>query len=151
MDCPASHRLRRGRFSEPGRAYLLTTTTKDRFPYFADFQAARSLPLHFNQAEQEGSLQSLAWVIMPDHVHWLIELGEDTLATVMRRFKSRSRCSLFKLGMLNGPLWQPGYHDRALRREEDLREFARYVLANPLRSGLAKRLGEYPHWDAVWV
>jgi len=151
MDRPASHCLRRGRCSEPGRVYLLTSTTRDRFPFFEDFQAARCLPFHFNQAEQEGSLYSLAWVVMPDHFHWLIKLGDVTLATIMRRFKSRSRCSLFKLGKLKGQLWQPGYHDRALRREEDLRELARYVVANPLRAGLVRRLGDYPHWDAVWV
>ena len=44
MDRPASNRLRRGRFSEPGRIYLLTSTTKDRRPIFADFGAARCLP-----------------------------------------------------------------------------------------------------------
>ncbi|QXH51177.1 transposase [Pseudomonas fakonensis] len=151
MESPASHRLRRGRVSEPGRAYLLTSTTKDRLPLFLDFQAARCLPPHFAQAEAEGSVLSLAWVIMPDHVHWLIELKNDTLATVMRRFKSRSRCSLYKMGKLKGQLWQAGYHDRAIRREEDLRSFARYVVANPVRAGLVSRAGDYSHWDAIWV
>ncbi|MCZ6895303.1 MAG: transposase, partial [Gammaproteobacteria bacterium] len=26
-----------------------------------------------------------------------------------------------------------------------------YLLTNPLRAGLVKRLGDYPLWDAVWV
>ncbi|WP_422403663.1 REP-associated tyrosine transposase [Pseudomonas sp. GZD-209] len=151
MESPASHRLRRGRVSEPGRAYLLTSTTKDRLPLFRGFQAARCLPPTFAQAEAEGSVLSLAWVIMPDHVHWLIQLRDNTLCTVMRRFKSRSRCSLYKMGKLNGQLWQAGYHDRALRREEDLRSFARYVVANPVRAGLVSRVGDYSHWDAIWV
>ncbi|WP_346656587.1 transposase [Pseudomonas sp. SWRI51] len=151
MEHPQSHLLRRGRFSEPGRVYLLTSTTKDRTPFFKDFQSARCLPLHFAEAQHEGSLQSLAWVIMPDHIHWLVELGDATLATVMRRFKSRSRCSLHKIGKVKGQLWQVGYHDRALRREEDLRAFARYVVANPIRAGLVERLGDYPLWDAIWV
>jgi hypothetical protein len=28
---------------------------------------------------------------------------------------------------------------------------ARYVVANPLRAGLVKRLGDYPLWDAIWL
>jgi hypothetical protein len=48
-------------------------------------------------------------------------------------------------------LWQKGYHDRALRRDEDLQQAARYIVANPLRAGLVKRLGDYPLWDAVWL
>jgi hypothetical protein len=28
---------------------------------------------------------------------------------------------------------------------------ARYVVANPLRAGLAQSLGHYSHWDAVWL
>jgi putative transposase len=48
-------------------------------------------------------------------------------------------------------LWQKGYHDRAIRREEDLLAVARYIVANPLRAGLVKRVGDYPLWDAVWL
>ncbi|MNW20243.1 hypothetical protein D3C71_2205540 [compost metagenome] len=48
-------------------------------------------------------------------------------------------------------LWQKGFHDRALRREEDLLKVARYVVANPLRAGLVEKLGDYPLWDAIWV
>jgi len=43
------------------------------------------------------------------------------------------------------------YHDRALRREYDVVRVARYIIANPLRAGLVDKVGDYPHWDAVWV
>lgn len=48
-------------------------------------------------------------------------------------------------------IWQRGFHDHALRDDEDLRDIARYIIANPLRSGIAKNIGEYPHWDAIWL
>jgi hypothetical protein len=38
-----------------------------------------------------------------------------------------------------------------LRRDEDLRAVARYVILNPVRAGLVQRVGDYPHWDAVWL
>lgn len=51
----------------------------------------------------------------------------------------------------SGPLWQKGFHDRALRQEEDLQAVARYVIANPRRAGLVDRTGSYPLWDAKWL
>lgn len=50
-----------------------------------------------------------------------------------------------------GRLWQPGFHDHAVRREESLEAIARYIVANPLRAGLVKKVGDYPLWDAIWV
>jgi hypothetical protein len=48
-------------------------------------------------------------------------------------------------------LWQDGFHDRAVRRDEDIVAIARYIVANPLRAGLVERLADYPHWDAIWL
>ena len=52
---------------------------------------------------------------------------------------------------LRQPIWQGGFHDHALRQEDDVREVARYIVANPLRAGLVEQLADYPHWDAVWL
>ncbi len=88
---------------------------------------------------------------MPDHVHWLIELQDVTLGTLMCRFKSRSSHALRKAGARAVPVWQAGYHDHALRREEDVSSAARYIIVNPVRAGLVSKVGDYPHWDAIWV
>ena len=148
---PHSSRLRRARCSEPGRLYMLTTVTHQRRPLFLNFQFARLVIRNLRHAEHEGHCRSLAWVVMPDHVHWLIEFGEVTLSTLMQRFKCRSSHMLRKAGASVSPLWQAGYHDRALRREEDAYTAARYIVANPVRAGLVDKVGDYPHWDAVWV
>jgi REP element-mobilizing transposase RayT len=87
----------------------------------------------------------LAFVVMPDHLHWLLQLQQDTLSTVVGRVKS---ISAKRLGR---HVWQAGFYDRALRRNDDLQAMARYVVANPVRAGLVQRLGLYPHWDAIWL
>ena len=69
----------------------------------------------------------------------------------MQSLKSRSASTTNRLRGDHGPIWQKGYHDRAVRSEEDLRNVARYIVANPLRAGLVKRLGDYPFWDAAWL
>ena len=151
MDSPASCRLRRGRVSIPGQLYLLTTTVVGREPVFSDFCLARLMVEQLRYAERTGMVQSLAWVVMPDHLHWLIALDRVSLSTLMRQVKCRSTCLINKASGRSGRLWQKGFHDRALRREEDVLNVARYIVANPLRAGLVSSVREYPHWDAVWL
>jgi REP element-mobilizing transposase RayT len=150
-DLPASNRLRIGRFAESNRIYLLTTNTHDREPIFKDFTLGRVVVNQFRHAQDQGFANSLAWVVMPDHFHWLIELRQGSLGGLVQRTKSLTTKAV-KLSTGRGlSLWQRGFHDRALRREEDLVKVARYVVANPLRARLVERLGDYPLWDAVWV
>jgi len=146
-----SHRLRTGRFSEHGRVYLITIQTLNRRPVFYDWRLGRLLVKEMKQAHDEGLASSLAWVIMPDHCHWLFELNRGSLANLMRRVKSRSAIVVNKVLRSEGRFWQAGYHDAAIRHDDDLKKFARYVVANPLRAGLVERLGDYPLWDAVWL
>ncbi|MDH2017552.1 transposase [Pseudomonas juntendi] len=150
MPLAESHLLRRGRFSEPGRLYMLTTITQQRKPLFLDFHHARLVVKHCGS--QMIFRTAGHWrVVMPDHLHWLIELKEVALATLMRKFKSRTAIALRKAGVRHKPIWQPGYHDHALRREENVVHVARYIVANPLRAGLVRSVRDYPHWDAVWL
>ena len=143
--------LRLGRVSEPRRPYLITTVTRDREPLFADWRIGRLLVAELRAATQGGHAETLAWVIMPDHLHWLMIPGTETLDAVVRRVKSRSARSIRRASGTRGALWQKGYHDRAVRKDEDLRAMARYVIANPLRAGLVESVGDYPLWDAIWL
>jgi hypothetical protein len=74
-----------------------------------------------------------------------------TLDGVMRLLKGRSSRSVNVLLGRRARLWQPGFHDHALRLEEDRNRVAEYLLANPLRRGLATEIGGYPHWDSALV
>ena len=151
MDRRGNHRLRQGRFSEPGRLYLLTTITRQRYPLFRNLWFARAVIRQLQLSDQQGDCRTLAWVLMPDHLHWLIELGPTHLSKLMCTFKSRSSCALYRAGAARQHIWQPGLYDRALRKDEDVRVAARYIIANPIRAGLVRKAGEYPHWDCVWL
>jgi REP element-mobilizing transposase RayT len=144
--------LRKGRYSEPGREYLVTAAIQGRLPVFRDFTLARVCVRELAKTEQQTDARWLAWVLMPDHFHGLLSLGDSTnLSEVMRRFKGASASAVNRARARSGPLWQPGFHDHALRREESRLAVARYIVANPLRAGLAARPGDYPHWDSIWL
>ena len=145
--------LRKGRYSEQQRAYFVTAVLAEREQrYFADFTCARCVVAEMRALHDAEAVCSLAWVVMPDHVHWLFQLGEFVdLSAAVKRFKA---CSARRVnGHLNrrGALWQKAFYDHALRKDEDVRSVARYIVANPLRAGLVKNIGEYPLWDAIWL
>ncbi|AEQ95385.1 hypothetical protein XOC_1197 [Xanthomonas oryzae pv. oryzicola BLS256] len=48
-------------------------------------------------------------------------------------------------------VWARAYHDRGLRKEDDLRSVAGDLIVNPLRAGLVERVGDSPFWDAIWL
>ena len=136
----SSSRLQRGRVSAAGAIYILTTVTHHRQPLFAVRANAHAVIEALRHVERSGRSRTHAWVVMPDHVHCLMELRAGTLATCMNILKSRSS----RL-MGGSQVWQRGYHDHALRQEESLLQAARYIVANPLRAGLAEQAGEYPY------
>ena len=143
--------LRKGRFSEPGHTYLLTAVVHNRRPILADQSIGRLLVAELRAAEDDGLAQSQAWVVMPDHLHWLVTLQTGTISKLMQRIKGHSAISINRALNRQGQFWQKGFHDRAIRKEEDIQAIARYVVANPLRAGLVEKIGDYPLWDAIWL
>lgn len=147
---PHARNLRNGRVSESGRIYLITCVTDKRTPIFSQWPCGRRL-VNVSMKENPRA-ETLAYVVMPDHLHWLVQLKDGSqLGRVMRTVKSVSSRQVNRALHRSGRLWQPGYHDHALRKEEDLVATARYLVANPLRAGLVKRIGDYPLWDAIWL
>lgn len=143
--------LRHGRVLLQGHAYLITSVTDKRRPVFEDFRSTRLLIQCFMEQEEKQSVATLAFVVMPDHFHWLMILKSPSLADVVRQVKGSSSRRINQWCGISGSLWQAGYHDHALRRDEDYCQAARYLVGNPIRAGLVENIMDYPHWDAVWA
>jgi len=141
----ASPALHIGRYSVIGAAYAVTTVTLLRRPLFANPVAAQAMASELRGSDASGDSDSIAWVVMPDHVHWLFELRSDSLSRVVQRLKSQAARDINIACGTRGAFWQPGFYDRQMRGDEDLLTQARYILGNPVRRGLAGGLGEYPH------
>ena len=149
---PGYAALRKGRCSLAGQIYLVTFTTRNRRPLFADHELARiaSHALCDPRLWQDARLR--AWVLMPDHWHGLIELGvRHGLSAVMRNLKSNTARRLRLAHPELATIWEKGFQDHALRKEEAMSAAARYLVLNPIRAGLARRVGDYPYWNADWI
>ena len=122
-------KLPEGRFSEFNRPYLITTVTRERIPLFSDFNIARLLIGQLRISRSEFAIESLAWVVMPDHFHWLFVLNKHSIFEVLGRFKGNSAYRINKYRGLREIVWQHGFHDHAIRKEEDLKHVTRYIIA----------------------
>ena len=98
-----------------------------------------------------------AAVVMPDHAHLLLTPQTDPngdtfgLAEIMHSLKSSSAHSINRALGRRGRVWQPEYHDRALRSAEGAREKAEYICANPARAGLVAREDSWPWLWREWI
>jgi len=81
---------------------------------------------------------------MPDHLHIVLEAldKEADLVKFVTRFKQYAG---FEYRRETGSrLWQEGFYDRVLRKEEAAEDAVRYVLSNPVRAGLVMAVHEWP-------
>jgi len=144
--------LRHGRSSQTGQIYLVTFGTMGRISLFNDWMLgctfARALTYHL--IWRESRLH--CWVLMPDHWHGLLEVGpHDDLSALAGRIKGSTARAVNQARNMSGRVWSEGFHDHAVRKEEDIVHIARYIVLNPVRTGIVDRIGQYPFWDAVWI
>lgn len=74
----------------------------------------------------------LAYVVMDDHVHALINpLGGHRLQDIVHSWKSFTARVLQRTSGRQGRVWQDEYFDRIVRDEAEYIEKATYILNNP--------------------
>ena len=142
-----NHNLRKGRASIPGAYYHMIICTHQRRKMLADNKIASIIFDTFDWLETERRIKWICIMVMPDHVHAIIELGEQqTLSKVLHSMKRYTAREINKHLSRNGALWQRGYTDWGIRDEAMLNSIVRYCYANPVRKGLVKAARDYPYW-----
>jgi REP element-mobilizing transposase RayT len=140
---PQSRNLRKGRHSQPGQYYFLTTSVHGRRRIFSSDCRAQIILDTIRWLGDTGRFAADAAVVMPDHLHLVGQLRKSSLEQVMHTLKSYTAHRLASSGV-EVPIWQDGYHDHILRNEENYRIRLTYILQNPVRAGLVTRVDDYP-------
>jgi putative transposase len=93
----------------------------------------------------------LAWCIMPNHVHVVVETLEGhPLSGVVKSWKSfTSRRANACLGR-TGTFWEADYFDRYMRNEDHLMRTIEYIENNPVKAGLVDKAADWPWSSASW-
>ena len=86
----------------------------------------------------EGQKYNLiAWVIMPNHLHFLARLLPGTgLSSMMQVLKGFSAREANKLLTRGGAFWQADYFDRYIRNEKHFLATIAYIENNPVKANL---------------
>jgi len=125
------------RYYHPGQVYFVTTVTHKRARILSD--NAGLLWRAIEKVKDETDFQIMAWVIMPDHFHFIIDPKDQNLSNIMRRIKLsfahayRPNASLYR-----GQIWQRRFWDHIIRNEKDLNNHTDYIHYNPVKHGLTK-------------
>ncbi|MBQ9044685.1 MAG: transposase [Oscillospiraceae bacterium] len=93
--------------------------------------AIREIPTHYENVTVDR------YVVMPNHVHLLLRIGETngrmvsapTVVGSLKRFVSKS---------IGAPIWQKGFYDHVIRGEDDYLLTCRYIDENPQKWLLGK-------------
>ena len=162
---------------EPGMTYLLTAVTHHREPLFAQAEYAQAAHEDIAFYTRKFKAVSLAHVIMPDHIHWVIYPSPEDfkrfareeqekqgkyarspeqfyLSKIMEDYKRHASFAINQLrGAKGAQLWQDGFRDDGLRTVEAIHQAVHYVVFNPVQAGLAANPEDYPYlaWDAAWL
>jgi len=148
---PGHRALRKGRACQPGGIYLITFTTAGRNPLFRDSALAMVACGALDSASNAEDAASVCWVLMPDHFHALVQLGEATsLTRWVQRLKALQGNVIgpFPLRIASG---RRRFTITRCARKKMYWQRRVMFLNNPVRAGLVDDLMSYPYWNASWL
>ena len=114
-----------------------------------------SLKKNIRLVKQNHPFKIHSWVVLPDHMHCVIELpvNDSDFPLRLRLIKSgfskslprneRISCTRKRRGERG--IWQRRYWEHLIRDENDYQAHMDYVHINPVKHGLVKKVVDWPH------
>ncbi len=138
------------RYYVPNSIYFITTVTNKRLPVFKD---EINIEIIFNTLNTVRSIKSfdlIAYCLLHDHLHLLIEVGEeckhnitDIIHSLKRNFTMNYKKHYEITHRLN--LWQKRFWDHIIRNEDDFQRHIDYIHYNPVKHGIVFMPEEYEY------
>ncbi len=125
-----------------GYSYFITNVTYDRRPILLD--NVDLLWKSIDSIHNRIDFDLMAWVILPEHFHFLIDIKEANISDVLQRIKLSFSNNYRQIyGFDYGKVWQNGFWDHIIRDEPDLNNHLNYIHFNPVKHGLINRPFDY--------
>lgn len=96
------------------------------------------------EEQERQNCSVFTYCLMPDHLHYLVAPNVDGISSLKftDQFKGKTTNRGWSLDW-NGKLWQPRSFDHVVRKDENLRAIAEYILNNPVRKGFVERAEDW--------
>jgi REP element-mobilizing transposase RayT len=137
-------------YANQNQIFSLTICTWQRKGWFQNPTYAKALSNTLHTGLFAQKCERYAYCLMPDHLHMLISPKDICLIDLINRWKSYTANLLRKEG-LSSKCWQRSFYDHALRKEEEIRATAEYIINNPVRAGMADHWREYDYSWHKWM
>jgi REP-associated tyrosine transposase len=89
-----------------------------------------------------------AWVVMPNHLHFLVKAGETPLSKIVKELKRYTAREANKILRRTGAFWCEDYFDTYMRGEQHESKTWRYIENNPVKALLVREPKEWP-WSSA--
>ena len=137
-------RLTPDSYAVPGSVVSIVACTARRAPLFGNLDLATACVQLLANRATVSRVSIHAYCLMPDHPHLLLSPSElVSVVDFVRDFKSRATRVAWQCGHV-GPVWQSGFYDHILRKDEELSIAAEYILNNQVRKGVVVDRRKYP-------
>ena len=95
--------------------------------------------------KKEFGCKVYAYCFMTNHVHFLIDPGEnpESLSLLMKRVAGRQTRHVNRLAKRTGSLWEGRFKSSVVSTQEYLLACCRYIELNPLRAAMVNDPSEY--------
>ena len=137
-------------YEEPGQIFSVTICTARRQQLFKNPALSSKVLEALCTGPMEEQVEIFAYCLMPDHHHLLIAPRTGNLIAIIANWKKYTDYLLRKAGQ-EGPFWQRGFYDHALRKDEDLVRAAEYLVLNPVRASLVDSWEDYRFSWHKWM
>ena len=108
-------------------------------------QLADSVVESIKRAAAATSFDLLVYTVMPNHVHVLVQSMDPDASVIRFVQRCKQRPGFEYRRDTSEQLWLPSFYDRIVRRGDDARQIAAYILANPVRAGLMSEGDLWPY------
>ena len=90
-----------------------------------------------------------AWCLMTNHIHLMVEPGDDTstVSELMKRLAGRQAAFVNKQEGRSGALWEGRFKASPIQRNNYLLACCRYIEMNPVRANMVVGPRQY-HWSS---
>ena len=141
-----SLRLEHFDYTGEGRAYHVIIRSPRGKKVFCKRDLNEQIVESIKKAAEISRYTLIAYCLMPDHLHLLVQGMPECkdLKEYVGGFKSYTN------KIAGRKLWQRGFYEHVLRKDEVLVKVAEYILNNPVRAGLVRRSEEY-RWGEVLI
>ena len=142
----------------PGGTYFFTVKTLDRQPVLTQERFRTALRQAIIEVRSMLPFESIAWVLLPDHLHTIWRLPETDADFSLRWSLIKQRVTRqFTDGTIAAPvtrsrqnrregaIWQRRFWEHLIRDDTDLERHVDYIHYNPVKHGYVPRVADWPY------